>query len=100
MISSVIGGAMLPHAPQFFTMPETGYLYAGHVVAVPDRLQERIGEAEIEDIHDSLFPEEVVDAKDRVLREYRPRHVIELAGGGQVAPERLFDNDARMLGQF
>ena len=23
MISSVIGGAMLPHAPQFFTMPET-----------------------------------------------------------------------------
>jgi len=21
--SSVIGGAMLPHAPQFFTMPET-----------------------------------------------------------------------------
>ena len=23
MMSSVIGGAMLPHAPQFFTMPET-----------------------------------------------------------------------------
>src|SRR5262245_47737564 len=23
MISTVIGGAMLPHAPQFFTMPET-----------------------------------------------------------------------------
>ena len=23
MQSSVIGGAMLPHAPQFFTMPET-----------------------------------------------------------------------------
>ena len=23
MLSSVIGGAMLPHAPQFFTMPET-----------------------------------------------------------------------------
>jgi hypothetical protein len=23
MTSSVIGGAMLPHAPQFFTMPET-----------------------------------------------------------------------------
>jgi catalase len=22
MMSSVIGGAMLPHAPQFFTMPE------------------------------------------------------------------------------
>jgi hypothetical protein len=23
MMSTVIGGAMLPHAPQFFTMPET-----------------------------------------------------------------------------
>ena len=23
MLSNVIGGAMLPHAPQFFTMPET-----------------------------------------------------------------------------
>ena len=23
MMSSLIGGAMLPHAPQFFTMPET-----------------------------------------------------------------------------
>ena len=23
MISSVIGGAMLPHAPQFFTLPDT-----------------------------------------------------------------------------
>ena len=23
MISTVVGGAMLPHAPQFFTMPET-----------------------------------------------------------------------------
>ena len=26
--------------------------------------------------------------------------LIELAGGGEVAAERLFDNDARMLGQF
>src|ERR1035437_7055022 len=33
-----------------------GYLEAGHVPAVPDRLQERIGEAEIEDIHDPSFP--------------------------------------------
>ena len=23
MMSTVIGGAMLPHAPQFFTMPDT-----------------------------------------------------------------------------
>ena len=30
-------------------------LHAGHVVAVPDRLEERIGETEIEDIHDRLL---------------------------------------------
>ena len=76
-----------------------GYLDAGHVVAIPDRLQERIGEAEIEDIHDRLLSEEVVDAEDRVFREHRVRDVVELPRGGQIASERLFDNDARMLGQ-
>ena len=47
-----------------------GYLDAGHIIAIPDRFQERIGEAEIEDIHDRLFSEEVIDAKDRVFREH------------------------------
>ena len=76
-----------------------GDLDAGHVVAVPDRLQERIGEAEIEDIHDRLLPEEVVDAEDGVFREHRPRDAVELPRRGQVAAERLFDDDARMIGQ-
>ena len=38
--------------------------------------------------------------KIEFLREYRLRHMIELAGGGQIAAEWLFDNDARLLGQF
>jgi hypothetical protein len=76
-----------------------GYLDAGHVVAVPDRLQERIGEAEIEDIHDRFLPQEVVDAKDRIFREHRPRHAVELSRRGQVAPERLLHNYACMIGQ-
>ena len=76
-----------------------GYLHAGHVVAVPDRFQERVGETEIEDIHDRLLPEEVIDAEDRVFREHRPRDAVELPRRGQVAAERLFDDDARMLGQ-
>ena len=46
------------------------------------------------------FPRKWSMRKIEFLREYRLRHVIELAGGGQVAPERLFDDDARMLGQF
>jgi len=41
----------------------------------------------------------VVDAEDRVFREHRVRDPIEFLRGGQVTSERLFDNDARMLGQ-
>ena len=77
-----------------------GYLDAGDVVAVPDRLQERIGEAEIEDVHDRLFPEVVVDSEDGVFREYRPRHFVEFLRGGQVASERLFHDDSRVFSQF
>ena len=76
-----------------------GDLDAGHVVAIPDRLQERIGEAEIEDVHDRLFSEEVVDAEDRVFREHRARDLVEFPRRGQVASERLFDNNPRMFGQ-
>jgi len=42
----------------------------------------------------------VIDAEDRIFRELRSRNVVEFPRGGQVAPKRLFDNDARMLGQF
>ena len=77
-----------------------GYLHAGHVVSVPDRFQEGVGKAEIEDIHDRLLAEEVVDAEDRVFREHRPRHAVKLLRRGQVSAERLFDNNARILSQF
>ena len=76
-----------------------GDLDAGHVVAVPDRLEKRIGEAEIEDVHDRLLAEVVIDAEYRVFRKHRQRDAIELPRGSQVAPERLFDDDARVLGQ-
>ena len=46
-------------------------LHARDVVAIPDRLQERIGKAEIEDVHDRFLAEEVVDAENRVFREHR-----------------------------
>ena len=45
------------------------------------------------------FAEEVIDAEDRVFREDRPRDAIELSRRGQVAPERLFHDDACMIGQ-
>src|SRR5450759_4012362 len=74
-------------------------LDAGHEVAVPDRFEEGIGEAEIKDIHDRLLPEVVVDAEDRVCREQRQRDAVELPRGSQVATERFCDDDARLIGQ-
>src|SRR5579871_6536935 len=73
------------------------YLHAGNVIAVPYRFQERIGKAKIEDIHDRLLPKEVIDAKDGVFGEDCPGDAVEFPGGGQVTPERLLYNDARVL---
>ncbi len=43
MMSSVIGGAMLPHAPQFFTMPETeDKQNVEHVRAVAAEIGEKL----------------------------------------------------------
>jgi 2,3-dihydroxyphenylpropionate 1,2-dioxygenase len=43
MISTVVGGAMLPHAPQFFTMPETeDKANVAHVRAVAAEIGERL----------------------------------------------------------
>jgi hypothetical protein len=46
------------------------------------------------------FPRKVIDAEDRVFRKHLLRDLVELPRGGEVASERLLDNDARMLGQF
>jgi hypothetical protein len=41
----------------------------------------------------------MIDAEDGILREDRSRDAIELARGSQVAAERLFDDDARVVRQ-
>ncbi len=76
-----------------------GDLDTGDVVAIPDRFQERIGKAEVEDVHDRLLPQEMIDPEDRVLGEHRPRDGVEFARGGQIAAERLFDDDPRVVRQ-
>src|SRR5277367_3641033 len=84
-VAQTAGGLVKPAAVFDAEIFGQGYLDAGYVVAVPDRLQERIGEAEIEDIHDRLLPDEVIDPEDRIFLEHRLRHVVELPGRGQVA---------------
>ena len=63
------------------------------VVAVPDRLEQDVGEAEGEDVLDRFLAEVVVDAVDLPLGE-RLRHLLDqLAGGREVVTERFFDDD-------
>ena len=69
-----------------------------HVAAVPDRLEERVREPEVEDVVDRFLAQVVVDAEDRALREHGVEDAIQLLGGCQVPSERLLDHDARAVG--
>ena len=75
------------------------HLHTRDVVAVPDRLEKRIGEAEVQDVHDRILAEVMIDAKNRVFREHRAGDGVEFASGCQIASEGLFDDDAGVLGQ-
>ena len=74
------------------------HLDAGDVVAVPERLEEAVGEAEEGEVLDRLLAQVVVDAEDRVLGEDLVQLAVERLGRGQVVPERLLDHDAGALG--
>ena len=69
------------------------HLHALDVIAVPDRLEQRVREAEHHQVLHGLLAEEVVDAVDRVLGEVLVQERVELDRAGEVAPERLLDDD-------
>ena len=54
-------------------------LHVLDVVAVPDRLEERVREAEVEQVLHRFLAEKVVDAKDGRLREAAMQRVVQLA---------------------
>ena len=72
-------------------------LHRVDVVVVPHRLEQRVREAEHEQVLDRLLPEEVVDAVDRALVERAVQDRVELLGRLEVATERLLDDDAAVL---
>ena len=74
-------------------------LHAGHMVAIPDRLEKGIREAEVEEIHDRFLAQEVIDAEDRVFCKGVPRDAVEFACRGQVTAEGFLDDDPPAFAQ-
>ena len=60
-----------------------------------ERLEDRVAEAEAQDVLDGLFPEVVIDAVDLALVEDARDDRTQLARAREVGPERLLDDDAR-----
>src|SRR5271166_323882 len=70
-----------------------GDLHMVHVVRVPDRIPQLVGEAQRQDILHRLLAQVVVDPEYRLLREDRVDHVVEITCALQVVAERLLDDD-------
>jgi hypothetical protein len=64
-----------------------------HVAAIPDRLEDRVGKPEDEQVLDGLLAQEVVNPKDRVLREVLVKQRVERAGRREVTSEGLLQDD-------
>ena len=73
-------------------------LDAVHVAAVPHRLEDRVREPQVDDVHHRLLAEEVVDAHDLRLLEHLVQLLVELARRGEIVAERLLDHEAGALG--
>ena len=74
-------------------------LHAGDLVAVPDRLEQGVGEAEGQQVLDRLLAQEVVDPEHLALVEDPSERGVELAGAGQVATEGLLHDHPGAPGQ-
>ena len=63
------------------------------VIAIPQRLENAVGEPKHQDVLNRLFPEIVVDPIDLALGEHAEDVAIEGLSRGQIDAERLFDDD-------
>src|ERR1035438_333213 len=74
-----------------------GDLYIPDVIAIPDRLEKRIGEAEVQEILHGFLAQIVIDAKDRCLVENFMQSGIQRLRALKVAAEGLLDDDSRVV---
>ena len=63
-----------------------GDLDAANIVAVPQRLEHRIGEPRIEDVLNRLLAQIVVDAKDRIFGKMLEQRVVERLADSRSRP--------------
>ena len=66
--------------------------------AVPNRLEQRVGEAQGHEVLDGLLPEIVVDPIDLLLGEDLADLVVDGAGGDEIVADRLLQHDSGRLG--
>src|ERR1700757_5218443 len=64
------------------------------VIAIPDRLEQSVGEAQHHDVLHRLLAEIVIDAENLVFLENAEELLIERMGAGEVGAKRLFDDHA------
>jgi hypothetical protein len=64
-------------------------------VAVPDRLEQAVREAEREDVLRRLLAEEMIDAEDLLFAEHFVQPAVEFRGALEIRAEGLFHDDAR-----
>jgi len=69
-------------------------LDARDVVAVPDRLEHRVGKAQVEELLETHLAEEVIDPVELRLGHVLVQLGCESARGLQVMPEGLLDRHA------
>ena len=65
------------------------------VLAIPDRLEQRIAKAQRKQVLHRVFAQIVVDAVDLLLTEIAVNEIVQCARARQVASERLFDHEPR-----
>ena len=74
-------------------------LHALDVVAVPHRLEHRVGEPQVQDLSEPHLPEEVVDPIKLRLVDVLMDLGRERSGGGEIVAERLLHDHPRGLGE-
>ncbi len=69
----------------------------GDVLAVPDRLEHGVREAQVHDVLHGLLAQEVVDPEEALLGEDRGQAPVEIARRREVGPERLLDDEPALV---